>query len=418
MFITDPEYDFWPWSWTHNGKVCETLESMIDAWKSIDPYKDTTFSSLTLNHANQAGDPMKVKIAHNIYCISHHIPTGDKISIKDYKKYALGKFDQQMQKIANKHKKIILGLSGGIDSTLTLAWLIKNRVDFETFIVRNDPWRGEVNKMAEDNAIKMSHILGIKNHIIDFNEKEYDKHNMIKRYCSADEYDLPVSNLMTLSPFYKREKTFDAKIVAPLGTDDLLLHTPDSWKRFIPDDIFHSIMKSGHPYIYIGDFGYHVGGFNGWKKKIDPNPGVQLIPGWEDDLLYSMHKDSISSPATSQQWYENWHRIDPMSCDASELQDIMAVDWLKKQVAAWSTSDIVPLIKGVRCAENNYSPNQSNRSFLLSECERFYKKFHDNKDVEQQVFWRNAIRSMKLFDKISSTVVHCVHILNWLEKNR
>ena len=421
MFITNPEYDFWPWTWYHDQKECKSIEDLITAWKTIQPGNDPVFDPRRHQHRNSAGQKKITDIAKNIKCHTHDVDTTDKIQLVDYKVYALEKFDQQMQKIVNKHKKVAVGLSGGIDSTMTLSWLKKNKVDFESFVVRGDPWRGDLNKITESNAIEMSKSLGVTNHVIDFNETSYDKHALIRQYCEADKYDMPCISLMTQPPasMYLREKTFDSMIVAPVGTDDLFLHRANSWCRFIPEKMLQICKTFNMPLDYITDYGYKMGGFApSWLDKMDWNSGIQTMHGWEDDLLFQMHKGRICSPATSQEWYEMWHKIDDESCDNTQLQDIMGVRWLKKQIAEWVGDDIVDLVKGVPCTENYYKPNGENRKYILSECNRWMDYYKQNKNPTQQLYWKSIIDVIKMWNKVSPDVVQGIHTLNWLRKQR
>ena len=420
MYLTDPEYDFWPWTWHHNKIECRSIKDIIAAWKTINPGEDTVFDPRRHQHRNSAGQNKITKIAEHIYCHTQDVDTNDKISLSEYKRYALDKFDIQMRKIVEKNKKICVGLSGGIDSTMTLSWLKKNKVDFESFVVRGDPWRGYLNKLSESNAIKMAKLLGIKNHIVDFSESSYDKHALIKQYCEADQYDMPCISLMTQPPasMYLREKTFDAMIVSPVGTDDLFLHRVNSWIRFIPDRMLKIFKTDSIPLYYISDYGYKIGGYApSWPDKADWNAGVQNMHGWEDDLLFQMHKGRICSPATSKKWYEMWHKIDDTSCNQSELQDIMGVVWLKKQIGEWVGHDIVDLVKGVTCTENYYCPNNTNKKYILGECNRFMQYYREKQNVTQQVYWRSTIEVIKAWSKVSPDVIQSIHTLNWLFKN-
>jgi|TARA_A100001011_G_scaffold383945_1_gene455871 hypothetical protein len=420
MYISDPEYDFWPWTWYHDQKECQTIKDLVKAWKTIKPGHDPLFDPRRYQHTNNAGQKKITNISNNIECHTHDVDITDKIKLADYKVYALEKFDKQMQKIVNKHKKVAVGLSGGIDSTMTLGWLKKNKVDFESFVVRGDAWRGFLSSITEDNAIEMSKTLGVTNHVIDFNKTSYDKHAMIKQYCEADQYDIPCISLVTQPPasMYLREKIFDAMIVAPIGTDDLFLHRLNSWCRFIPEKMLKICKAYNMPVDYITDYGYKMGGFSsGWLDKMEWTSGIQTMNGWEDDLLFQVYKGRIRSPAMSKEWYEMWHKIDDESCDYSQLQDIMGVGWLKNQIGEWVGDNVVGLIKGVICTENYYRPNAENKRYIISECNRWMDFYKQHKNITQQVYWRSATQIISSWDKISPDVVQSIHTLNWLSKN-
>ena len=45
MYLTDPEENFWPWHWTHDGKALNTMDEHIKAFKTLDPYTDQTYNA-------------------------------------------------------------------------------------------------------------------------------------------------------------------------------------------------------------------------------------------------------------------------------------------------------------------------------------------------------------------------------------
>ena len=421
MFITDPEFDFWPWTWFHDGKECKSLHDLQTAWKSIDPSTDSVFDPKKHNHTNRYGDPLRTKISDNIECVTHQIDTSEKISLEDYKEYAIKKFDQQMQKICNKHRKVVVGLSGGVDSTLTMSWLVNNKVDFESFVGRGDPWRGVINEMLEDRAIEMAKTLGIKNHVVNFDDPQFDKHDMILQYCTAEKYDHPCISFVTQPPgsLYLMDNPFDGQIVAPVGIDDLLLHRISSWCRFIPERMMKYLIWADENLGYITDYGYNVGGQTaGWIEKIDPSSGRQSYHRWADDLLFQMAKEWICSPAASQEWFETWMRIDDSSCDAAQLRDLMGVGWLKKQIKQWTPKDITPLILSSNCVENYYTPNAKNKEYLMAQCRENQALYKDSKDLVHQMYWKSTLDVIDMWHKVSPEAMHSIHVLNWIRKHR
>ena len=65
---------------------------------------------------------MKWKVSENIVCVHDEFKVTDKISLADYQDYSIKKFDSQMEKIANKHPKVVVAMSGGIDSSMVFSW--------------------------------------------------------------------------------------------------------------------------------------------------------------------------------------------------------------------------------------------------------------------------------------------------------
>ena len=73
MYITDPEFDFWPWTWYHDQKECKSIEDLITAWKTIKPGNDPVFDPRRHQHRNSAGDKKITDIAKNIKCHTHDV---------------------------------------------------------------------------------------------------------------------------------------------------------------------------------------------------------------------------------------------------------------------------------------------------------------------------------------------------------
>jgi len=420
MYITHPEKDFWPWTWTHNGVECDTVEEHIDAWKSIDPYTDKIFDSRGHQNMNDEGDPLEKRIADSIVCKTHKVDITDKISVSEYQQYALEKFYTQMESLCNEHGKVALGLSGGIDSTMMLSWLVKNNADFDTFVVRQDAWRGMINKICESNAIKMTEILGVNNHVINMTETDFDLHALIKDYCEAKEVEFPCLSYATQPPasMRHREKPFKGHIISPIGNDDFFLHRLSSWVRFIPDHMLENLKKFKHPVDFITDYGYKVPGFAPeWPVKKDPTT-QQVIHRIDDDIFLAMHTGHMSSMASSREWYEMWHKIDEGSCTIEQLKDMMAVGWLKNHVSSLVGDDIMDLIKSVSCTEQYYHPNDDNRKYIIDQCNKFADIFKRQGNPTQQVYWRSAIAVIETWGKVSEELIHGINTLNWLENNR
>ena len=173
------------------------------------------------------------------------------------------------------------------------------------------------------------------------------------------------------------------------------------------------------PSYQITDYGYQIGGYSAnWPEPMDPSSGRQGFHRWADDLLFQMAKDWICSPATSQEWFETWLRIDNTSCDADQLKDLMGVGWLKRQIIDWTKKDFTSLIKSSTCTENYYTPDQTNREYVLAECKKNQDLYREGKNVLQQLYWKGTIDVIKMWNKVSPEVAHSIHVLNWLRKHR
>ena len=144
-----------------------------------------------------------------------------------------------------------------------------------------------------------------------------------------------------------------------------------------------------------------------------------MISGWHDVLLYHMFKGKMVSPATSKEWWEMWHRIDESSCTKRQLQDIVNVGWLRRQVSKWLGSDkIDDLITSVPCTEIFYSPNEANAKYLREQCKKIARRYYSCGKPALASWWWGIIRVLDYFNKISPRAVESIHTINWFLKNQ
>ena len=427
MFITDPEYDFWPWYWTHNGKELTNIEEHIDAFKILDPYTDRTYNPTSYLFTNNDAHTMKRHVTDNIVCNTIEPDISEKISLRDYKAYAIEKFDMQMEKILNKHKKVAIGLSGGIDSTMVMAWLYKNKADFDTFVVKGDTWRGYMNNVMENEAIEMARLLGVRNHVFDFTKTNYTTHSLLRHYMEAEQFEFPAISYATQPPSSVRysggEIPFDGHLIAPIGIDDFFLHRITSWVRFIPKPLLEAMKRFQTPTEMITNYGYKVGVFSpSWGDKIDQDSELQMMHQWDDDLWVQMYEGFCSSPATSEEWYDRWHAIDEDSCDKDQLQDMMGAGWLKQTVAKWiggvHGDQVADMSKSVTCAENYYVPDQANTQYIRTQLKKIIGRYKDAGNQRQQVYWVGVSDILETFGKIGPEAVYGIHQLNWRDVHK
>ena len=431
MYLTDPEENFWPWHWTHDGKALNTMDEHIKAFKTLDPYTDQTYNATMHLMCNDDGHKKNRAITDNIICNTVEPDVSEKISVRDYKTYAVEKFDEQMEKLLNKHKKVAIGLSGGIDSTMVLAWLYKNKADFDTFVVKGDSWRGYMNDVMENQAVEMAKTLGVRNHVFNFDKTKYTTHRLLKHYMVADQYEFPCITYATQPPSSMRysggEIPFDGHLIAPIGVDDFFLHRITSWIRFVPKPLLETMKRFQYPVELIANYGYKAGGFAPvWGEKIDQHSEKQMIHRWDDDLWVQMYGGFMSSPATSQDWWNKWHAIDESSCNQEQLKDMMSVGWLRSTVANWiggqKGDSIAYMSKSVSCAENYYQPDESNKEYILSQCKKILSGYSDTErwsgKLRKQVYWKGTMDILKAWNKVCPESIYAIHQFNWLERNK
>lgn len=428
---TDLEFDFWPWTWKYNGKECNTFDSLKEAWLAIDHLNDPRFNfDKPHKYATGSGYDKSIRIASNVDMEVKDFEITDKISLKDYQQYALEKFDKQMEKLANKYKKLVVGISGGIDSTMVYAWLHKNKCDYESFLVRGDLWRGFINEsIAEENALNMVKLLGNKNRVIRWG-KDMDSHQMIKDYIDADHWEVPASSLMTCTPASQynpiTKKMFpiadleDAVTLTPIEANDLWLHKPSSWSRFIPDNM-HKILTT----LDITDgvdifcnYGYKIGAVgHELNDKYDWSKGRQVMNRWEDDLMYIMMHDQMRSAGTSFEWFKMWHSIDDNSCSDEQLKDLMGCGWLYRTLEEWVGDGILPYVKSVYWHENPYVANDEMKKYLIDLASDNIKFYKEHNKIKEIVYWDSVSKVLHSWGRLGWKAIERFHTVNWLRKN-
>jgi hypothetical protein len=197
MLNTDTETNYWPWKWMHDGRECQTREDFRNAWISIDPFADNIFTPRVNKHTNNRGDDLERKVSENIVCVHDEFKVTDKISLADYQDYSIKKFDSQMEKIANKHPKLFVGMSGGIDSSMVFSWCVKNKVDMKSFVWQNDVWQGEINKMMAQKVLEIGRQANVPMKLYDLGTGEFNMDKVLTEYCEADIFEFPHSNMVT-----------------------------------------------------------------------------------------------------------------------------------------------------------------------------------------------------------------------------
>jgi hypothetical protein len=425
MKYSDPEKDFWPWHWEHDGKRCETIEDHTKAWQSIDWLNDTVFNPGEAKLQNPSQSKKIRQVSNDIQCLTEDVDISEKVSLADYQDYAIKKFDRQMQKIANEHPRLTIGVSGGIDSTMVMSWAYKNKLDFETVTWINDPWKGQLNTLTSENATQQAKMLGNKHHVVDYAAStRINNHDSIRQYCEADIWDYP-------QVFYQSEgiphnpvwqEALDGRMwVTPIDTDNLFLHEQCTWNRFIPKKTIEFLaLHGGNSYPWYIHAGYRIGTNSAnYKKNLGWNDGYQMIAGWPDMFLYEMHKGTMVSPATSKEWWEMWHRIDEDSCSQDQLNDIMRMDWLKKNIVDWTgREDMLDLVRTAPCTEIHYEPDESNKHYISVECERIARKYYAVGRMDVSKWWIGMKKALSVFGKAPPQLIESIHTINWLEKNR
>jgi len=428
MINTDTETDYWPWKWMHDGRECQTREDFRNAWLSIDPFADNIFTPRVSKHTNKRGDDLERKVSENIVCVHDEFKVTDKISLADYQDYSIKKFDSQMEKIANKHPKLFVGMSGGIDSSMVFSWCVKNKVDMKSFVWQNDVWQGEVNKMMAQKVLEIGQQANVPMKLYDLGTGEFNMDKVLTEYCEADIFEFPHSNMVTHGNGWDHKASgwgalsaeYDERHkVLGLGTDELFLHRTATYVRLIPKRILEYVKRIHVPPTFLANGNYRIGvGPTSWPDKIEVNQQKQVVDSW-DEYGYLGHLSGNESwPAATKEWLQAWHSIDSDSCSAEQYNDMINVGWLKRVIVDWVGDSWVDLIHSVPCGEKYHEMNPDFRKYILSQIDKFFHEYNKRGIGAEAFYWREWKQTLKYFNKISSKLLEEIHTLNWFLKNQ
>jgi len=432
MINTDTEIDYWPWRWIHDGRECNSREDFRNAWLSIDPFADSIFNPRVSKHTNQRGGELKRKVSENIVCVHDEFKVTDKISLADYQDYSIKKFDSQMEKIANKHPKVVVAMSGGIDSSMVFSWCVKNKVDMKSFTWQNDAWKGEVNKIMEQKVLEIGRLAHVPITLFDLGTGEFNMDKILTEYCEADIFEFPHMHFATQgngwihgcanpSGWGELFAEYDGRHrVMGMGTDELFLHRPDTYVRLIPKRILEHVKRIHEPPMYMANDNYRVGGMwgNSWPDKIEVNQQKQVMRSWDEMGLLGSLSGNESWPAATKEWVHAWHSIDPDSCSAEQYNDMINVGWLKRAIVEWAGDSYVDLIHSVPCTEKYYAMNPDFRKYILSQVDKFFHEYNKRGITSEAFYWRGWKKTLQYFNKLPPSLLEQIHTLNWFLKNQ
>lgn len=432
MINTDTESNYWPWRWIHDGEECNSSEDYKQAWSSIDPFRDSIFRPSRSKHTNRRGDDLERKVSENIVCVHDQFKITDKISLADYQDYAIKKFDSQMEKIANKHPKLVVAMSGGIDSSMVFSWCVKNKVDMEAFTWQHDAWKGAVNNIMEQKVMEMGRLANVPITLFDLGSGQFNMDKIMTEYCEAEIFEFPHMHYATQgngwinacaepSGWGELFAEYDGHHrVMGLGTDELFLHRPETYVRLIPKEMVNWLREQKEPPVYMANKTYRVGGMWGdsWPEDVGSDQPKQTMRHWDEMGFLGHLSGKESWPAATKEWVQAWHNIEPNSCTAEQFNDMINVGWLKRTIVDWAGDSWVDMIHSVPCTEKYYKMSPELRKYILSQVDTFVIEYNKAGMTAEALQWAGWKKTLQYFNKLSPAVLEQIHTLNWFLKHQ
>ena len=429
MINTDPESNYWPWKWIHDGKECSSQKDFIDAWQSVDLFNDKTFKSKAYKYLSARGSELSRQVAKNIFCNHDKFEVTEKISIADYQDFALKKFDSQMAKIADKGPMSV-SLSGGVDSAIILAWAVKNKVDLKLFTWLNNPWQGGLNSIMHQKILNMTKSVGLDIDILDYKDYEDQVSSWLIEFCEAELFDMPMDwqeltsgwMNMTVRPpastkFYDQHA---GRIkVSGYSTDELFLHRETTYSRLMPKSLVKWLVSQNKTPDYMANQGYRIGGMWGkeWSEHLKLGKGKQVMAEWDTSgFLAHLREQGATWPASSKEWAQAWHNIEPHSCTPEQFDDIINVRWLKEAIKKWTCDDVANNVHSVACEEKFYTMKPDFKKYIVGQANKFFWIFEDREMANQASYWSWWSKTLQYLDQLPIDVCEHIHTINWLLK--
>ena len=436
MFDTNKELFWWPWTLSLQDTVVTSPKQLQNFWENLHIVPHENMFNQRAFYCNSRFDTKTVDVCDQIKRTLNYTPSVNKISLKDYQTYALEKFDRQMRSIVEHANtdNIWLAMSGGIDSTMCAAWLYHNKINFTGFSMINVHVDGYYNKLTyEITAKKICDTLGIPFEYVDVSSEYNDGINPITDYCSADNYAIPQTNhhveaTWTLQSVNSRSKNYDgACIIEANGGDNLFLHNQCTWDRMIPKTHAKFLENNNFPYSMLNNYDYLNGRYSDtWKKyaklaNCDHGQHQLFSPALEHNIGPSLTKDELYNctytPFLNKEWYDMWHSIQFDDINYDTWFDLTDVQWLKKQIAYYTSNEIADTVKHFPCVETFYTPGEFNHNWFMNEFKKFIDIFAESKHVYISLYWTMASEVLHNYKKISPDTMQRLHATNWYLKH-
>jgi hypothetical protein len=389
-------------------------------------YITSAYNSETDHHSKDT----KFSVTDDLETVQSRVPVlGKDYCIREYYNDVQSMFDAHMTSVVEQYKgKYTVLCSGGIDSNMMVAWMYKNKLDFEVVGFVDSPRQTRQSKdQAEASINAWKKIVPAK---IMYLEKDL----LVKDYINGNTLvSVPKPPQNHLDGYDDRTNNMIKQncdwILHGGGSNHTMLHKADytlkaynslntGWKKFKDTDLFtrvsfpavcdteyNSLLNSRSV------FSYGCLAQDGWNEK-----KIRSIDHgcW---VSYSRHYQSYDDKflnLVNQEWYNLWEKINWQKLDLTLVKDLLDARLWRDYLIKYASKDVESLTKTVHSSTGHYTPSHENKKICEATFKDLIKRFKGNIYLIREVMACQWL--LERYDKINDVGLALCHMEKFLQK--
>tara|TARA_B100000941_G_scaffold2772_1_gene1782 strand:- start:152 stop:730 length:579 start_codon:yes stop_codon:yes gene_type:complete len=187
----------------------------------------------------------------------------------------------------------------------------------------------------------------------------------------------------------------------------------------MPKSLVKWLISQNKPPVYMANQGYRIGGMWGkqWSEHLKIGKGKQVMAPWDTSgFLAHLREQGGTYPASSKEWAQAWHNIEPHSCTPEQFNDIINVGWLKEAIKKWTCDEVADNVHSVACEEKYYTMKPKLQKYMVSQATKFFELFEQRGMANQASYWSWWSTTLAYLNTLPYDVCQEIHTINWLLK--